>query len=319
MRRCLAEGTLRGYFDGELSDKEVASVTAHLASCEACALAAQEMEEGIETLSQAFAPLISLPVPASKLKARLGTAISTLPPPKSGLAATASFKVSALLASLSNVSNRMPRYVQAFTGLFITLLLFSAAIIYGPRLRVREQAKNEIMPAASSGSGARAEQEGIAGSRASVGSSLSNRAQALSSDMSNPSQVTVNKVSSKLPRNVETMETRGKSYNERREFSPSLAESKSLIPGEQKQLEHIATLTASLEGGAKPLNPILRVEYERNMAVVDVAIKAIRRVALNNPRDKNAKGFLLATYQSKISLLRAVALHADPQAALLED
>jgi hypothetical protein len=308
MSRCLAEGTLRGYFDGELSGKEVASVTAHLAACEACTLAAQEMEEGMETLSRAFAPLISLPVPASKLKARLGMAISTLPPPKSGLAATASFKVSALFNSLSNVSNRMPRSVQAFAGLFIALLLFSAVVIYEPRLRVREQAKNEITPAASSDSGARAKPEEMAGGRASGDSSLSNRAQALSSGRSNPSPVTVNKVGLKLPRN-----------NARRELSPLLAESKSLIQGEQRQLEHIAELTASIEGGEKPLNPILRVEYERNVAVVDVAIKATRRVALNNPRDKNARGFLLAAYQSKISLLRAVALHADPPTALLED
>jgi hypothetical protein len=319
MRRCPAEGTLRGYFDGELSAGECAEVTAHLASCEACARAAREMEEGIETLRQAFAPLNSLPVPASRLKSRLDSAINTMSPPKSGLADTARYELSALVTSLSQVSNRMPRFAQAFAGLLITLLLFSVALMYQSRPGVNEQAKNEIVPAVSSDPGARTEQKEVGGSEAPVGGSLSDRAQALSSDMRSPSSVTVSKVSLKSTRNAGHAATRGKSYNERRKFSPSLDDSKSLIPGEQKQLEQIATLTASLESGDRPLNPILRVEYERNVAVVDVAIKSIRRAALSNPRDKNAAGFLHAAYQSKISLLRAVALHADPPASLLED
>jgi hypothetical protein len=302
MRGCLAEGTLRGYFDGELSDKEVASVAAHLSSCEACTLTAQEMEEGIETLRQAFSPLISLPVPSpTRLQARLNMAISTLPP-KSGIEARRGFDVPALLTRLFNVSNTMPRFLNGFAALLVALMLVIAAVVlYESRSLVQEQAKIEPLIATPSGS-------------------VLNAAQALSYAMSGPAvEMTVNKAGSRMARSAEHTGTRGKSRNERREFSPSLAGGAGLIPGEQKQLDHIAMLTASLEGGARPMQPILRVEYERNLAVVDVAIKAIRRVALNNPRDKNAAGFLLAAYQSKISLLRAVASHAEPQNPLVED
>ena len=165
----------------------------------------------------------------------------------------------------------------------------------------------------------RAGQEAGAGSGASVGGSVPDGGQAVSNGLSGPAGIKVYKASMTLPRQAERTGLRGKVYTKRLEPSPLLAESKSLIPGEQKQLEHIATLTASIEGGAKPLQPILRVEYERNLAVVDVAIKAIRRVALNNPRDKNAAKFLLAAYQSKISLLCAVASHAELAGPLLED
>ncbi|MCA1568312.1 MAG: zf-HC2 domain-containing protein [Acidobacteria bacterium] len=319
MRRCLSAGTLRGYFDGEISDEEVVSVTAHLASCEDCAVAAREMEEGIESLRQAFAPLISLPVPAARLQARLNTSISALPPPKSGLVATVGFNVSALLTWLSHTTNRTPRLMEGFATLTVVLMLFVAAVIYQLQPPVKEQAENENATAASSVPVARAGQEALAGSGAFADSSISKGAQALSSGVGHPLVMAVNKVSSKSARHVEHRGRRAKSHDQRQESSSLLAEGKSLIPGEQKQLAHIATLTASLEGGAKPLQPILRVEYERNLAVVDVAIKATRRIALNNPRDKNAAEFLLAAYQSKINLLRAVASQAEPAISLLED
>jgi hypothetical protein len=107
-------------------------------------------------------------------------------------------------------------------------------------------------------------------------------------------------------------------FAERRESSPRLARH-SLIRGEQQYLNKIAILTASLEGGPNSLQPILRVEYERNLAVVDVAIDATRRAALKNPGDVTASKFLLAAYRSKITLLRVVAARAQTQSFNIED
>ena len=45
MTRCLDEGKLQSYFDGELSIEMMESVTSHLASCVTCAAAARELEE----------------------------------------------------------------------------------------------------------------------------------------------------------------------------------------------------------------------------------------------------------------------------------
>ena len=41
MTRCLDEGKLQSYFDGELSIEMMESVTSHLAACVTCAAAAQ--------------------------------------------------------------------------------------------------------------------------------------------------------------------------------------------------------------------------------------------------------------------------------------
>ena len=54
MTRCLDEGKLQSYFDGELSIEMMESVTSHLASCVTCAAAARELEEESALLTSAL-------------------------------------------------------------------------------------------------------------------------------------------------------------------------------------------------------------------------------------------------------------------------
>ncbi len=55
------------------------------------------------------------------------------------------------------------------------------------------------------------------------------------------------------------------------------------------------------------MRPSLRVEYERNLAVVDRAIAATRTAAKSNPTDPDAADFMFAAYQSKVDLLNTIA------------
>ena len=55
----------------------------------------------------------------------------------------------------------------------------------------------------------------------------------------------------------------------------------------------------------------VRVTYERDLALLDSAIKETRRVAAENPKDKDAVGFLMSAYQSKVELLTKVADQAQ--------
>jgi len=81
-----------------------------------------------------------------------------------------------------------------------------------------------------------------------------------------------------------------------------------LLPGEKSYLTAIASLTTTLENSSDiSLKPSLRVEYERNLAVVDQAIETTRRAARSDPRDEDAANFLLSAYQSKVELLSTVA------------
>ena len=75
MRRCLDEGKLQSYFDGELSIDMMESVTSHLASCVTCAAMAREMEEESALLTSVLAMEFELSVPTERLRERINEAV----------------------------------------------------------------------------------------------------------------------------------------------------------------------------------------------------------------------------------------------------
>jgi len=85
-----------------------------------------------------------------------------------------------------------------------------------------------------------------------------------------------------------------------------------LLPGEKDYQTAIASLEKTIKmGGDATLKPSVRVDYERNLAILDSAISQTRNVAARNPKDKDAVGFLMSAYQSKVELLTKVADQAQ--------
>jgi hypothetical protein len=80
------------------------------------------------------------------------------------------------------------------------------------------------------------------------------------------------------------------------------------LAGEKSYLNAIASLEkAIVEQSDLSMRPTLRVEYERNLAVVDKAISETQKQARRNPKDQSAAQLLYASYQSKLDLLNAVS------------
>ena len=75
MTRCLDEGKLQSYFDGELSIEMMETVTAHLASCATCAAAARELEEESALLMSALTAEFGSNVPTERLRERIDAAV----------------------------------------------------------------------------------------------------------------------------------------------------------------------------------------------------------------------------------------------------
>src|SRR5215218_7557397 len=75
MTRCLDEGKLQSYFDGELSIEMMESVTSHLASCVTCAASARELEEESALLTSALATEFEASVPTERLRKRIDAAV----------------------------------------------------------------------------------------------------------------------------------------------------------------------------------------------------------------------------------------------------
>ena len=75
MIRCLDEGKLQSYFDGELPIEMMESVTSHLASCVTCAAAARELEEESAFVMSALSAELEASVPTDRLRERINEAV----------------------------------------------------------------------------------------------------------------------------------------------------------------------------------------------------------------------------------------------------
>ena len=79
MKRCIDEGTLQAWSDGELDANAAADVTAHLHSCIHCGEAARTLEVENSILSQGLSAEFVEAVPTERLRERIKSAASGLP------------------------------------------------------------------------------------------------------------------------------------------------------------------------------------------------------------------------------------------------
>jgi anti-sigma factor RsiW len=77
-KRCLDEGLLQAYIDGELSNEHAAEAASHIAACDACAAALASLESENSLFASAFAPDDSINVPTELLRSRIGAAVAQL-------------------------------------------------------------------------------------------------------------------------------------------------------------------------------------------------------------------------------------------------
>ena len=77
-KRCLDEGLLQAYIDGELSNESAAEAASHIASCDACATALAGFENDSAFFAAAFAPEESINVPSEVLRSRINAAVAQL-------------------------------------------------------------------------------------------------------------------------------------------------------------------------------------------------------------------------------------------------
>ena len=77
MRKCIDEGTLQAWFDGELDANAAADVAAHLHSCVDCGEAARTLEAENLMLSQGLSAEFAETVPTERLRERVKSAVAS--------------------------------------------------------------------------------------------------------------------------------------------------------------------------------------------------------------------------------------------------
>jgi hypothetical protein len=304
--RCLDEGLLQAYIDGELSNEHAADAAAHIASCDACAEALAAAASENSFFAAAFAPEDSLAVPSEVLRSRIGAAVAQLEDSDGpNRRRSGGFNFNGFLASLSSLFTFTPQRAAAFASL---LVLVAAAVIYFAAIKPRgtNDAPRGSQELATKGPTSEVPKEIITPTP-----NVSN------TDDKNPVDApapTVGKGSTG-PRiiNASHAPRRGARVSERAQPAPAeTAKVKELLTGENDYKAAIASLEKTIKfGGDTSLRPAVRVQYERNIAILDSAIEQTRKVASKNPKDKDAVGFLMSAYQSKVELLTQVADQAQ--------
>ena len=307
--KCIDEGVLQAYNDGELSTQAAGRVAAHLAACETCNASAQAAAGEFAAFAAAFSVGESLSVPTERLRANLAAAIAesgaaratgarAVRPTDDSFAA----RLRALVAALA------PRQAAAFAGLALAALL--AGIIFytlrpgAPGKQGQPDDLAAVKPTPTQPSGQQSTQRSVGdpAPQAPPSASPSPAAGDVAAGVRTQVRGGVIREAKVTPRGG------GPRLDNKGGAGPK----ESLLPVEREYLTDIASLESAIEQkGAATLSPTLRAEYARSLAVVDQAIVASRNSARTNPQDADAQEFLRTAYRDKLDLLTAVADRAQ--------
>ena len=279
MTRCLDEGKLQSYFDGELPIEMMESVTSHLASCVTCAAAARELEEESAFVMSALAAEFESSVPTERLRERINEAVLG-----DRLAIAQSTQKAGFFSGLLNFGTQR---TLGYASLAVVLAF--AAIVGVVKMRTSTIAPPQVdQTTAQAGNIQQPEKNAVA--------------------QASPKQVSTETPKAELPPREASRNFVAVSYKKPAAISPAPTPAQvKLIPGERSYLQAIARLDSTIKSNKKSMRPALQVEFERNLAVVDRAIQATRSAAKSNPNDPDAADFMFAAYQSKVDLLNTIA------------
>ena len=280
MTRCLEEGKLQSYFDGELSIDMMESVTSHLASCVICAATAREIEEESALLTSALAMEVEASVPTERLRERINEAVLG-----DRIASAQSTQKAGFFAGLFNFGTQR---TLGYASLAVVIAF--AAIVGVVKLRsTPDQGVTKEQVATKT-----------------TGDQVNNEAVATVTPKKEVPTVPPIEIANR-PIKATTIGTPRKEYRSVAVSTAPKPARVKLIPGERSYLQAIARLDSTIKSNSKSMRPALQAEYQRNLVVVDRAIAATRSAAKSNPNDPDAADFMFAAYQSKVDLLNTIA------------
>jgi hypothetical protein len=291
---CIDEGTIQAFLDGELANDASESVATHIGECDACALLLADAEE---ENSFAFAALdneFNIPVPTHRLWTKINDEIKKAKP-------TFWQKLRANF-SFTNPS------ILAFASL---LVVFGTFAIFWSFQKPLVIPSNEV-----------------AGKLEPKPTQTINVIPTQTPEIAQVTPPEIVKVRNAAPKNVNNFKIEKANFvnqtpklkAEKTQIIENLPQQKienqkpktevqtpNLINGEDTYIKTIETLSKNVETKKdQVLRPSARVSYERDIALVEQAIKTMQTKARKNPKDEGAKQILFASYQNKIDLLNSV-------------
>ena len=294
-KRCLDEGVLQAYLDGELAHGRAAEVAAHLSTCDACAEALAEATQASSLFAVAFAPDESVNVPSEVLRSRINASVAQLESQAESVRPDSRGRnFGGFFASLAALFSFTPQGAAAFAGLLAVVAL---ALVYFSAQKAGP----------TPGSAQEERQVARTGSEPVQTPAVTRTPEVAAPPAPAASPEKGTTVTVPVRFNKPRRATGGG-------VKPSAAPAPEavVLPGEKDYQTAIASLEKTIKlGGDESLRPAVRADYERNLALLDSAISQTRQVAVRNPKDETVMGFLMSAYQSKVELLSKVADQAQ--------
>ncbi len=287
--KCFEIGTIQAFLDGETSPDLSFRITDHVAGCDNCALVLADAEEENSVVFSALDREYNSMVPTQRLWSSINEAISY---EKAHL----SFwdRVRGLLAML--VAN------PSLTVAASVLLVFG---IFAAVWNLKPVGSNNDM--------------------ADVQQSTQTATVDVVFPVASPKPYKVD-VSNFSPDKVANLARTAnyKAENDQPRIQPAVVRttgerniSDERLPGEESYVRTISDLKQNVDGQKdRVLNPSSRIAYERDMAVVNDAIRKMKEVVKKNPKNQSAKQVLYSSYQNKIDLLNSVVEREELMASL---
>jgi hypothetical protein len=292
--KCFDEGTIQAFLDGELATDLLENVARHVAVCDGCALLMAEAEEesafAFSALEQEFNTL----VPTKRLWTKINYLIG-----KERKSVWQTF-----FGFFSNPT------VGAFASLLVVFGLFAAFLSLqsnGPVASVAEivpDKQSVIVPIA----------EPI----------FMDNQSTKNDDSENRQVAAVNKDKKEyqfIKTNFAKKQNSPKINNQPDVLNPTTDNRQQTtdnnLLGEESYIKTIATLEKTVNSRKdEALKPSSRFAFEKDLAVVNDAIKRMKGEVKKNPKNEAAKNVLRASYQNKIDLLSSVTDKTELMASL---
>lgn len=294
MDKCFELGMIQAFVDGELNSARTEEIVRHMSVCMDCSALVAEVESENEFVFESLGSELDYMVPTERLREKVFAAISEDEHVEtavvSGSAGSWFGGLQALLTG--RLATAMGALVICF-AVFGTLFVYSGSEFDGAIASV-EVDDNAIGGVSS------VEIPNDVYSEAVVEKDV------VEVPVTRVSET--NRVEPPRVRKAKAIRAVAKTPTSPRAVNAIAGPPASPIEAEPGYLKTIATLSNTVDRNKDyVLSPSERIDFERNLAVVNNAISKMRTAVKNDPKNSGAKEVLNASYKSKIDLLSSVA------------
>ncbi len=313
--KCFDIGTFQAYIDGELASDLSEKVIKHIAICDKCATRLAETEEESAFAFSVLDEELNVLVPTERLRAKVFDSIREI---EHNEKTNWWQKVAGGLGLANGFNFKSPGLVA-----FASVVLFVSMLAVG--VKFYEPIPNRSDVALNTPTTSPLE--------------LDFSIDSVDSEVTEPSHEQpiinerVNEVI-KTPKRIKPQKATGKQRKPRVQKAIAVQPNKRITQSENSvkpnavkaspnlaeeggYLQTIATLKKTVDMNKDmTLRPAERVAFERDMAVVNDAIKKMKNEVRKNPNNKAAREVLRASYKNKIDLLNSVAEKTELMASM---